>query len=359
MKRKCPSIELTGPDLEEPLLTTPSFRSVEGAYLELLRLATEEHEHRIAARGNNAREVIGVGFRLPDPRQRLPYLAQRKANPIFQFAEALWYLAGRRDLEMIAYYAPSMRSSSSDGVHLGGSAYGHTLFTPASGDTASPFERVLDLLRMETDSKRGYLPVFSASELAVPDNPDVACLAGLHLLPRGGRLHMVCNMRANDLDCGLLSDVFSFTVIQEYAAIQLGLELGTYTHFIGSAHVNDCNSDRVKRVLAEGDSRSTPLRFPFPAMPPSTTGATIAQVLEHEEVLRTNQTRYDTEDVQGLGLEPYWQQVVLLFEVYRQIQHDKAEQVSPDVLGALLPGLRWLLGHRWPACASFVNGDAL
>jgi thymidylate synthase len=41
---------------------------------------------------------------------------------------------------------------------------------------------------------------------------------------------MVCSMRANDLDCGLLSDVFSFTMIQEYAAVQLGLELGTYTH---------------------------------------------------------------------------------------------------------------------------------
>jgi thymidylate synthase len=209
------------------LLKLPTFRSVEGAYLTLLRLATEEHEHHITARGNDAREVIGVGFRLPDPRQRLPYLAERRANPVFQFAEALWYLAGRRDLQMIGYYAPSMRSSSADGVNLGGSAYGHTMFNPAEGDTVSPFDRVLELLRTEKDSKRGYLPVFSAAELAVSDNPDVACLAGLHLLPRGGQLHMVCSMRANDLDCGLLSDVFSFTMIQEYAAVQLGLELGT------------------------------------------------------------------------------------------------------------------------------------
>ncbi|MFV8132795.1 hypothetical protein [Streptomyces syringium] len=75
------------------MLTT--FRSIEGAYLALLRLVTEEHEHHISARGNEAREVIGVGFRLPDPRQRLPYLVTRKANPVFQFAEALWYLARR------------------------------------------------------------------------------------------------------------------------------------------------------------------------------------------------------------------------------------------------------------------------
>lgn len=334
------------------MLTPQTFRSVEGAYLALLKLATEEHEHHIAARGNEAREVVGVGFRLPDPRQRLPYLVTRRANPIFQFAEALWYLAGRRDLEMIGYYAPSMRASSPDGINLGGSAYGYTLFNPAAGDTVSPFDRVLELLRTETDSKRGYLPVFSAAELAVRDNPDMACLAGLHLLARGGRLHMVCNMRANDLDCGLLSDVFSFTMIQEYAAVQLGLELGTYTHFIGSAHVNDRNAERVKKVLAEADMRSLPQHFPFPAMPAQTTPATIDRVLEHEELLRTNKAQYSADDIAHLYVDAYWQQAVLLFEAYRQIEHDKTDTVSRDVLDALHPGLRWLLEHRWPACVT-------
>ncbi|MER0476913.1 thymidylate synthase [Streptomyces sp. Edi2] len=338
------------------MLTTTTFRSIEGAYLALLKLATNEHEHQIDARGNQAREVIGVGFRLPDPRQRLPYLATRKANPIFQFAEALWYLAGRRDLEMIGYYAPSMRSSSRDGVNLGGSAYGYTLFNAAEGDTISPFDRVLELLRTEPDSKRGYLPVFSAAELAVSDNPDMACLAGLHLLARGGRLHMVCNMRANDLDCGLLSDVFSFTMIQEYAAVQLGLELGTYTHFIGSAHVNDRDAERVKRVLDEADMRRHPQHFPFPAMSQETTPSTIERVLEHEELLRTNKVQYSAEDVAGLDVDAYWQQTILLFETYRQIEHDQADAVSRDVLAALHPGLRWLLGNRWPACAT-AGGD--
>lgn len=333
------------------MLTPPTFRSVEGAYLALLGLVSDRHEHRITARGNDAREAIGVGFRLTDPRQRLPYLAERKANPVFHFAEALWYLAGRRDLEMIGYYAPSMRSSSPDGIHLGGSAYGYTLFAPADGDTVAPFDRVLELLRSETDSKRGYLPVFSPRELALSDNPDMACLAGLHLLARGGRLHMVCNMRANDLDCGLLSDVFSFTMIQEYAAIQLGLEVGTYTHLIGSAHVCDRNTERVKRVLIEAANRSAPHTFPFPAMPADTTAATVARVLEHEEALRTNTVQYTAEEITATGLEPYWQQPLLLFEAYRQLQHDRTERVDPGVLDALEPGLRWLLARKWPACS--------
>ncbi|MFB6839757.1 thymidylate synthase [Streptomyces sp. NPDC056361] len=339
------------------MLTPFTYRSVEGAYLDLLRLASQSPEHRIDARGNVAREVIGVSFRLSDPRQRLPYLASRKANPVFQFAEALWYLAGRRDLEMIGYYAPSMRSSSADGINLGGSAYGYTLFNPADGDTLSPFERVLDLLRTEIDSKRGYLPVFSADEHAIPDNADMACLAGLHLLVRDRRLHMVCHMRANDLDCGLLSDVFSFTVIQEYAAIQLGLELGTYTHTIGSAHVNESNMERVKRVLGEAQQRSAPPHFAFPEMSDTTGPDTIAKVLEHEEILRTNKRDYSASEIANLGIPLYWQQVLLLFEVYRQIQHDKTEAVTTEVLDAVHPGLRWLLARRWAACTR--PGDAL
>ncbi|MEV6056923.1 thymidylate synthase [Streptomyces sp. NPDC052107] len=338
------------------MLTPQTYRSVEGPYVELLRLTTREHAHHIDARGNAARELIGVSFRLPDPRQRLPYLAERKANPVFQFAEALWYLAGRRDLEMIGYYAPSMRASSIDGVTLGGSAYGYTLFTADEGSKQSPFDQVLELLRSETDSKRGYLPVFSARELADRSNPDVACLAGLHLLARAGRLHMVCNMRANDIDCGLLSDVFSFTMIQEYAAIQLGLQLGTYTHTIGSAHVNDRNADRVRRVLTEVDARFTPITFDFPAMPDGTNADTIAAVLDHEEVLRTNQVRYSMRHIKGLTLAAYWQQVVMLFELYRQIQHDKATAVDADLLDALEPGLRWLMEHKWSACAAAPGG---
>lgn len=334
------------------MLTAPTFRSVEGAYLALLQLASANFEQHIEARGSAAREVIGVGFRLPEPRQRLPYLATRRVNPVFQFAEALWYLAGRRDLEMVGYYAPSMRSSSADGVTLGGSAYGYTLFNPAAGDAASPFDRVLELLRTETDSKRGYLPVFSANELAVTDNPDMACLAGLHLLVRDGRLHMVCHMRANDLDCGLLSDVFSFTMIQEYAAIQLGLELGHYTHTIGSAHVNDRNAERVRLVLNEAELRRAPQQFPFPAMSMETGPNTIRRLMEHEKLLRTNTVKYSAYEIAHLDVDAYWQQTILLFEVYRQIQHDETDTVSCDVLDALHPGLRWLLGHKWAACAT-------
>jgi thymidylate synthase len=332
------------------LLAPPVYPCFEKAYVDVLGHVVNNHEYRNAPRGNASRECLGLSFQLANPRERLPYLTARKVNPVFHFAEALWYLAGRDDLDMIGYYAPRMRSDSRDGTTVGGSAYGSRIFNPADGDTISPFDRVLALLRAEPGSKRGLLPVFETRELAVADNPDMSCAVALHLLVRAGQLHMVCYMRANDCDRGLLADVFSFTMIQEYAAIQLSLELGTYTHHIGSAHIGDRDLDRVQRVLAEADDRShsPTLRFPFPLMPADTTAETIATVLGHEEALRTNRAQYRPADIAGLSLHPYWQQVLLLFEAKRQLVHCPADPVGKDILASLDAGTRWLLAHRWP-----------
>ncbi|MFI6695505.1 thymidylate synthase [Streptomyces sp. NPDC050433] len=330
------------------MLTPPVYPDFERAYLDVLGHLVDRFEYRNAPRGNSARERIGLSFQIADPRARLPYLAERKVNPVWHFAEALWYLGGRDDVEMLAYYAPHVRRFSRDGRTMGGSAYGSRMFNPATVGGTSPFDQVLELLRMERDSKRGLLPIFTADELAVADNPDMSCVAALHLLVREGRVHMVCYMRANDCDRGLLSDTFSFTMIQEFAAVQLGLQLGTYTHHIGSAHVGERDVPRIRRVLAEAELTTSKPRFPFPRMPASTSFSTVSELLMHEERLRTGRGRLRPQETTSLGFDPYWQQVLLLFEVHRQIRHCPADPVNENVLGALDPGLRWLVAHRWP-----------
>ncbi|MGW7365598.1 thymidylate synthase [Streptomyces sp. NPDC054841] len=247
------------------MLAPPVYPCFEQAYVDVLGHIVNNHEYRNAPRGNASRECLGLSFQLADPRERFPYLANRQVNPVFHYAEALWYLAGRDDLDMIGYYAPRMRSDSRDGATIGGSAYGSRIFNPAPGETIAPFDRVLALLDTETDSKRGVLPIFEARELAIDANPDMSCAIALHLLVRDGKLHMVCYMRANDCDRGLLADVFSFTMIQEYAAIQLGLGLGTYTHHIGSAHRSATSTPprrRRERCAATSARTASPSRKP-------------------------------------------------------------------------------------------------
>jgi thymidylate synthase len=326
------------------LLTPPRYATFGEAYIHVLDHITTDFQYRNAPRGNMSRERLGLSFQVDDPRDRLPFIAARKVNPVFHFAETLWYLGARNDVEMIAYYSPIAAQDSRDGKTLNG--YGTRIFQ-ADGAGLSPFDRVLHLLQSEGDSKRGVLPVFEGAELAAPSGPhNVSCLVALHLLAREGRLHMVCYMRANEVYRGLLGDVFAFTMIQELAAIQLGLELGAYIHHIGSAHINEPDVPQAQLVIAEAAAGAS-ARFAFPAMPADTTLGTVAAVLEHEGALRRNQVQYRPGDVAALGLAPYWQHVVLLFEVHRQLAHERGP-IDAEVLGALDPGLRWLVAHRWP-----------
>jgi thymidylate synthase len=323
----------------------PRFSTFTDAYRSVLQQLATQHEYAIASRGNRSRECLNVSFTLTDPLRRIPFLKVRTPNIVFNYAEALWYLAGRDDLDLIGYYAPRLRALSHDGLHLTGTAYGPRLFRSPGSDQPSQWDRVVDLLRRDPDSKRAVMTVIRPDELIEPDNPDVACTLTLQFLLRDSRLHLVATMRGNDAVIGLVCDVFSFTALQEFTSVQLGAGLGTYTHQVASMHVNEPDLARMDAILAAPEPAD---QFPTPSMPSDTSWETIRHILRWEAELRTNQRRIDPHGRMPASVSPYWQQVLLLFEAYRQIVHQPDEPIDAATLTALTPAHRWLVAQRWP-----------
>lgn len=311
------------------------------AYLDQLRLVFEHPTYFNAPRGHRSRERLAAQFQLGDPRQRVSFAPSRRVNIVFNFAEALWYLAGRDDLDFIEYYASTMRSYSMDGRCLTGTAYGPKIF----GGTRRhrQYDTIVDLLTSDPDSKRAVIQIFDADELRVADNIDVSCTLGLQFFLREGRLHAVAYMRANDACRGMVSDVFSFTMIQEFLASQLGAELGTYTHMAGSLHIYEPDNTRVVAMLADPAAAGPP-PYRLPPMPRGDNRPAVASLLEIEEQLRLNRLRLPVH-VNRLDLPPYWAQVALLFETYRRIR--QGEPLTADLLAALDPAYRFLVTNRW------------
>jgi thymidylate synthase len=328
-----------------PEILCPAFATFTDAYLAILGSVTGSHQYEISTRGNTAREILNVSFTISNPVARSPYLAARKTNIVFNHAEALWYLSGRDDLAMITHYAPRLRGLSPDGQRLTGTAYGPRLFRP-DPDGTSQFDRVLTLLRADPDTKRAALLIMEPGELADPANPDVACTLALQLMLRGQALHMTAHMRANDALTGLLCDVFSFTFIQEHAARLLGIPAGSYTHHAGSMHVNIPDLAKASAIVDQA-ARTVPPRFPAAPMPPGGT-SDLAAVLDWEQALRLNQRTADPRTPELAALDPYWRQIVILFEAYRQIRDRPGRLVDRTTMAALRPGHRWLMAHRWP-----------
>ena len=348
--------------LNGTMMTSPQFGGLHDAYLAVAGQIAGHHEYANAPRGNASHECLHMGFTLTDPVSRVPFLATRKINIVFHFAEALWYLWGRDDLEMMAYYAPQMRSYSMDGKTLRGSAYGSRLFRPPPGGGESAFGQVLGLIREDPATKRAVMTMFRPEELAIPGNLDVACVLAFQLLLRGGRLHAVCYMRANDADQGLLSDVFSFTLLQEFAARQLCVRVGTYTHYAGSMHVSDSNLPRIRQVLAEAHDagRATPppglsghARGRVVGGPGNSPGPRGTAAHQPAQPHRSHDRRNRAGTVLAAGPA-----------AVRGSPADQAHRrpVGTDILTALDPGFRWLLHHRWPdrvAASATREGSAL
>lgn len=324
------------------MISGPTFQSFALAYRAVLAHIRDTPRYATSARTKSALETTNVSFTIRNPADRTPYLATRRSNIIFNHAEALWYLTGRDDLDMIAHYAPVLRNLSTDGHTLTGTAYGPRLFGATAPDGRSQFDRVIDLLREDPDSKRAAMIVMRPDELVDSGNPDVACTLGLQLMLRGGELHMTAYMRGNDAVIGLLGDTFAFTFIQELAALQLGVQIGTYTHHVGSMHINITDLPKVDAMLAE---RGGPT-FPAAGMPP-TTRTMLDQVADWEEQLRANSATFTPRE--GAGMALYWRQVVALFEVHRQLTHHREEPVTAEALAMLRPGHRWLVERRWPS----------
>jgi thymidylate synthase len=207
---------------------------------------------------------------------------------------------------------------------------------------------VLRQLADDPPTDRAVMNLVRPDELVDAGYPEEAGALGLQFLLRDGRLHLAAYQRGQDALHGLLRDAFSFTFLLEFAARRLGVPVGAYSHHVGSMRLHLADLEQVEAILAEADQLDTDARrFPTPAMP-ATSRDDVTRILHWEQALRTNTRRLDPIRLDRLPLPVYWQQVLALFEVHRQIVHEPRRPVTADAMAALHPGHRWLVAASWP-----------
>lgn len=315
------------------------FQTFEEAYRHFLEVLCLEPEFENSPRGYASREVLSVTYTVAEPRERVVRDPARGTNLIFNYAEVLWYLSGGNDLSFIQYYAPRMSRYSADGVTLRGTAYGPRIFG-FGGAGINQWDNVVKILQEDPDSKRAYIQIFAPEELLDSSNIDVACTLGLQYFIRDNALHAVTYMRANDAFRGAVSDVFSFTILQELMACQLGLQLGSYTHVTGSYHLYEPDGPKAERLLAS--SAGPVSTAAFPEMPKGDNWPAIRRVLELEAGLRAGWYTPDAVELRRLELPGYWRQVLTLLAYYAGGRQGRPVD---ELLGELEPPFRQLAGR--------------
>lgn len=183
--------------------------------------------------GNVVDEIINAVTVIKDPTRCIMKNKIRKMPMRYAIGELLWYLSGNNKLSAIQKFTKAWDRMSDDGEYVN-SNYGYCLMHKFG---FNQIEQALIQLRDNPNSRQVVLHIKEARNLIDSPTNDLNCTVCLQLFIRDGKLYMTTYMRSNDLWMGFPYDVFQFTCLQTLLAMELDVELGTYTHVAGSLHL--------------------------------------------------------------------------------------------------------------------------
>lgn len=168
------------------------------------------------------------------PMERVLFNEGRDANPFFHLMEAMWMLAGRRDLAFLTKFNGQMAKYSDDGKVLYG-AYGWRWRHPGGKDI-DQLDQIVHKLKQDLTSRRAVLTMWGAEDLFA-SSKDVPCNTHIYFRPREDYLDMTVCCRSNDIIWGAYgANSVHFSILQEYMAAGLGLGVGRMYQFSNNYH---------------------------------------------------------------------------------------------------------------------------
>lgn len=204
-------------------------------------------------------EICDAVFCVEDPTRNIVTNRIRKMPMRYAIGELAWYLSGSNRVRDIAPFAKKWEEISDDGIH-NNSAYGWRIRDKFDFDQ---WEYVKQLIQKDPNTRQAIIHIKDADNRPTKDTP---CTVYLQFLLRDGKLNLSVHMRSNDIWMGVPYDMFSFTFLQMKMAMELGVDIGQYTHYAGSLHIyardyqaslknrteGACTCDDTRRAVLRG-----------------------------------------------------------------------------------------------------------
>lgn len=192
--------------------------------------------------GSVVGEYLDAVFCVEDPTRNIVTSKIRNMPMRYAVGELAWYLSGSNKVKDIAQYAKKWADISDDG-ETNNSAYGYRIFHKFGFDQ---WEYVKGLIRKDPNTRQAVIHIKDASNTPTKDTP---CTVYLQFFLRDNKLNLSVHMRSNDIWMGVPYDMFSFCFLQVKMAMELGVEVGSYTHYAGSLHMYQRDYDTAKKNL--------------------------------------------------------------------------------------------------------------
>lgn len=211
-------------------------KSANAVWLSALNQIKYSSDYEAAPRGSKIQEIINYNYNVD---MNFPVITHkgRNLNYAFMFGEASWILQGRNDLKYMSDFIKSYEQFSDDGLTLNG-AYGPKVMDQISW--------AANELANDLDSRRCYINIWR--ERPGPSR-DIPCTNGIQFIIRDSKLHMLVNMRSQDVVWGMPYDIFAFSAIAKYLQVVLwkhksvGVDIGKLHVRVGSMHLYERHFD--------------------------------------------------------------------------------------------------------------------
>lgn len=193
-------------------------------------------------------EVINAVTVIDDPTRCIMLNSIRNMSMRYAVGELLWYLSANNKLSEIQKYTKAWDRMSDNGETVN-SNYGYCIKKKFGFDQ---YEFVKQKLMNEPETRQAVIHIKDASD---KESKDVNCTVCLQFFIREGKLYMTTYMRSNDLWMGFPYDVFQFTALQILLSMELGVELGMYTHIAGSLHFYKRDYEKSAENIAKENKK--------------------------------------------------------------------------------------------------------
>lgn len=206
--------------------------SIDTAFMHWYRLLSKDcgGDKQVSRDGEVVGEIINATTVLTDPTNNIMKNSLRNLPMKYAIGELLWYMSHNNKLKEIQKYTKGWDRMSDDGVTVN-SNYGWCIRDKYGFDQ---WEWCKQELNNNPNSRRAVIHIKEPSD---KESKDVNCTVCLQFFIRDEKLYCTTYMRSNDIWLGYPYDVFQFTCMQILMSMELGIELGTYTHIAGSLHL--------------------------------------------------------------------------------------------------------------------------
>lgn len=195
----------------------------------------QQRGERAKSRGLQTIRVPGpVTTVYEKPCERVLFDPVRDANPFFHLMESLWVLSGGNRVALPAYFLKNIAQYSDNGFTFHG-AYGYRLRHAFHFDQ---IESACGALMAKPDSRQVVMSIWHPALDMLTDTKDMPCNDMVMADITNGALNItVCN-RSNDAVWGAYgANAVQFSMLQEYMAAAIGVDVGHYAQQSNNFHV--------------------------------------------------------------------------------------------------------------------------